>query len=225
MAIFFAHFPMPALGQEQAEPTLKAEGLPQLLARIDGDAMLQDELKACPGELFGTKENWLSSLLGGNHATDKDDRLACQRDPQACLNACLEGASSEQCFALARAFQENKALASAKHAHMMFAAACARGSAGGCTNRGAGIRNEGFASDPWAFAAPGDRDACLFRTFSASCGAEDAWGCAMLGHSYMTGEGVAADKGQAKARFEKSCAIAPDFEACNFARFLQEMMQ
>jgi TPR repeat protein len=62
------------------------------------------------------------------------------------------------------------------------------------------------------------KNACQFRSFKIACRENDAWGCAMLGQSYQYGEGVTRSASMARSAFRKSCRLAPDFEACSFAR-------
>jgi TPR repeat protein len=100
----------------------------------------------------------------------------------------------------------------------MFAVACATGSAGGCTNRGAGIRNGFYDDDPFTGKSDEVRDACLFRTFEKTCLMDDPWGCTMHGMSFQYGEGVEADTEVAREFYLRSCALEPDFAACETAR-------
>ncbi len=130
--------------------------------------------------------------------------------------------NGQACFSLARVLQEHGAPAFDRHYEPLFALACAIGKPGGCTNRGGGIRNGGYAADPSKSWSEAEKATCLRRTFKIACENEDAWGCAMYGQSLFTGEGGAQDDAAAAAAFEKSCAINPDFDSCEFAQILSE---
>jgi hypothetical protein len=82
----------------------------------------------------------------------------------------------------------------------LYLRACMLGSAGGCTNRAAGRLNE----------RKHDVDDCTVRSFGASCGGDDAWGCAMFAFALAkTGkrEGVSAAA-------KKACELTPNDEPC-----------
>jgi hypothetical protein len=94
------------------------------------------------------------------------------------------------------------------HAH-----SCALGTAAGCTNRAARIRNLPDDLDPlWAL-SDADRISCLARTFRLACDNDDPWGCLMAGQSAALGEGSSPDLAQAQKDFERTCDLAPDKEA------------
>jgi TPR repeat protein len=142
---------------------------------------------------------------------------ACEADPAYCHSACTQALSGEACFSLGRAMQDNEPETKGRHYEALFTQACALGHAGGCTNRGGGIRNGGYEDDPFRAVDDAERESCLFRTFEVACGEEDAWGCAMLGQAYHRGEGVPADADSALRHYRQSCEISPDFAACQFA--------
>ncbi|MDQ6433549.1 SEL1-like repeat protein [Mesorhizobium sp. LHD-90] len=47
----------------------------------------------------------------------------------------------------------------------------------------------------------------------------------MHGQSYQIGEGVTPDRAKARALYEKSCAIDPDFSACDYANELSRTLE
>ena len=108
----------------------------------------------------------------------------CKKTPDKCLQKCTNGKNGEYCFELARAFetyewpQEIGTLEMQDFSGRLFALACAYGSAAGCTNRAAGIRNDRHSEDPFNDLASQQPKikACLFSTFQLACGAKDAWG-------------------------------------------------
>ncbi len=80
------------------------------------------------------------------------------------------------------------------------------------------MRNGRYAGDPFRETPLAMRQDCEVRSFMLDCDRRGAWGCAMLGHAYRNGEGVAAQPERARAAFEASCRIAPKFAACTFAK-------
>lgn len=74
-------------------------------------------------------------------------------------------------------------------------------------------------------ADPEELQACLLRTFATACREDDAWGCTMLGQSYQYGEGTPVDLFMARRFYEKSCSMAEDFPACDFARQQMESLE
>ena len=138
--------------------------------------------------------------------------------PELCLEQCRKFDDPQACLNLALALQTREPEAPAKFVQSLFAQACALAEEGGCTNRGAGIRNGGYEDDPFARRTPREARACQFRTFDFACSKDDAWGCAMLGQAYAAGEGVAKDRNKANIAFSRACAQDPKFAACDFAK-------
>ena len=146
-------------------------------------------------------------------------------EPASCYALCTWWSNAPACFDLALALEHHSLdVADILDKERLYALACAGGFPAGCTNRAAGIRNGGYAEDPFRDAPRADTDACLARSFRLDCDRRGAWGCAMLGQAYRLGEGVAAEASRARAAFDMVCAINPDFAACTFAkRQLAEM--
>lgn len=180
---------------------------------IDANEQIQSMFKMCPADTYRrANANGLLRLAAAQTRLPQ-----CISDPTSCYDACVAGSGSA-CFNLARSFQQDEKAVPQRYAEMLFTTACGFGHAGGCTNRGSGIRNSLPYGDPFRAADEKSKDACQFRTFRLSCGQGDAWGCAMLGQSYQYGEGVARSASFARGAFQKSCRIAPDFEACTFSK-------
>lgn len=200
----------PAFPQEQ---TSQADQYREIQRRLAANSQAQSLWNACPADIFKTEKAFWSGLI------DNPDYEAgdCEQDAPGCYRHCFEARNENACFALALTLQLNTERALSRHWETMFAVACAMGSAGGCTNRGAGIRNGRYEDDPFSDKSEGVRDACLFRTFEQSCLADDAWGCTMHGMAYQYGEGVKADPEVAKEFYLRSCALVPDFDACDTA--------
>lgn len=163
---------------------------------------------ACPADLPRRRARRLA-----NPALDEN---ACAAAPAGCLAAC-EAGDGAACFHLGRVFQED-ASHPARVWERLFAAACAGGHAGGCTNRAAGIRNGDYDDDLFARRGKSERESCLRRSFERACRGEDAWGCAMLGQSWRVGEGGPSNRGQARRAYDEACRLAPTFAACEFAK-------
>ena len=180
-------------------------------AAISKDRRLSHMLRQCPADVFGKRQ-----------ATARLPRAiskaSCEDSPGACFRACVQGADGEACFRLALTFQSHDEVVRPLHAETLFALACANGEGSGCTNRGAGIRNGDYAGDPFKRKPEAVQESCQYRSFKIACEQDDAWGCAMLGQSYQYGEGTRGNAALARAAYEKSCRLAPDFEACEFAR-------
>lgn len=197
---------------DDEEPAIDEAGFAEVQRAMDAEALFAAAHQACPADLFETEKPFWRAMT-----RDRRVRVsACEADAMGCYRRCVEARSGNACFSLARALQDNLARDAGRYWEMLFAHACAIGHAGGCTNRGAGIRNGGYESEP--FDAVDDRDQCLLRTFETACEREDAWGCAMHGQSYHYGEGVAPDTQMARRYYTRSCEISPEFAACHFAR-------
>lgn len=208
-----------ALAQDGGEPAYDAAAMARVEALIDADPKLSGRYAVCPADVFGSERPFFGDLAEGIELE------TCERDPAFCHAACTQGQSGDGCFALARAMQENEPATKARYYEGLFTQACALGHGAGCTNRGGGIRNGNYEDDPFRHMDGTVREDCLFRTFEAGCGDEDAWGCAMLGQSYHYGEGVEADEDAALRYYRQSCTIDPDFASCDFARRRIEMIE
>lgn len=181
---------------------------------MDGEAFFSVGHQACPADLFETERPFWRAMT-----RDRRVRVStCEADAMGCYRRCVEARSGNACFSLARALQKNLPRDAGGYWEMLFAHACAIGHAGGCTNRGAGIRNGRYDDEPFEGVDRDSRDLCLFRTFETTCEREDAWGCAMQGQSYHYGEGVGRDTQAARRHYLRSCEINPKFAACRFAR-------
>ena len=199
---------------------IRTDLFPGLFEKLENDVELQALWGSCPADIYRREAAFWASYIDNPDVKVEQ----CETDPAGCHAKCIQARNENACFSLGRALQSNLEEEYSRHWEALFARACATGSAGGCTNRGAGIRNGRYPDDPF-MAKPEDvRDACLFRTFETSCSADDAWGCAMHGQSYLLGEGVAEDPVKAAEFFQKSCEIAPEFAACDYAKVqLQEI--
>lgn len=183
----------------------------ELLARMKSDRELAKLLYLCPADVAGRN-------VASRRDTPADPEEACQRDPAACFDWCKAG-NAEACMNLAFALDVDKPAGSSNARKALYAAACALGDPGGCTNRASELRNSDDF-DPLDHAAEPAKN-CEARTFRYACEHDDAWGCAMLGQALLNGEGAPADARQARAYFDKSCNIDAEFEACKFAKKLE----
>ena len=209
-----AAFAAPAFALDAENRTVDPETLGTVLARIDASAEIGAHYRACPDDIYASKVQGLP-----NPREEIGLDAVCAADPDGCLNACLFERDAERCFMLGYLLHVAKNAPDARYAEMLYAQACATGSAVGCTNRGAGIRNGDYANDPFGNADPKETDACLTRTFDRMCAEDDAWGCFMVGQSYEHGEGVPKDDAQSKRFYRMACDISPDSGACTRWRF------
>ncbi|WP_022704582.1 SEL1-like repeat protein [Pseudorhodobacter ferrugineus] len=171
---------------------------------------------ACPADYYASRKSWWRDLTRGNTSVSFE---FCKKNFDRCTNLCLSTSDAKACVNIARILENRKedgARVASRKAHAL---SCAFGRAGGCTNRGGGLRNRDVADDPMQSASV-DLNACLFRSFDLACSEGDSWGCAMSGQTYQLGEGVAADPARAKQLFQKACDLAssPKFAACSFAQ-------
>jgi TPR repeat protein len=201
------------LAAAQGPPAVKTDMFPALFEKIRNDADLQELWSACPADIYRTK----AAFWVGQIDSSDIDVSECEADPFACHRACFQGLNENACFSLALALQRNAEEKFSRYWEAMFARACAAGHDGGCTNRGAGIRNGLYNDDPFTARSEIARNSCLFRTFQTSCRAGDAWGCTMHAQSYQYGEGVPVDRDKAAEFYRKACDIHPDFDACYYA--------
>lgn len=184
----------------------------------DSDALLA----ACPADIYASRRNPLRDLLQDQQLQDWS---YCRDNAAACAKACSTDLDSWACLALAIAMEIADKPAFELPARRYHAFACALGQAGGCTNRGGGMRNAPIPGDPWwpeaAITPTGvTKESCLYHSFRAACTGGDSWGCAMLGQALEFGEGTAPDATSAQLHYTEACALAGDeaFAACVFAR-------
>jgi TPR repeat protein len=180
-------------------------------AAINKDRRLSHMLRQCPADVFGKRRAAAGHPRAGSEA-------ACDASLGECFRACVRGADGEACFRLAQTFQSHDEVVRPTYAQTLFTLACASGEGAGCTNRGAGIRNGDHAGDPFERKPERVQESCQYRSFKIACEQDDAWGCAMLGQSYEYGEGTRGNAALARTAYAKSCRLAPDFEACEFAK-------
>jgi hypothetical protein len=199
----------------------EATQISALLPALEKNQELPAVYEVCPADIYKSKMT-LFSLLRTDEWPDLD---ACEADLKYCHDACVHGKNGEACFSLARLLQDNGAPAADRHYEPLFALACAIGKPAGCTNRGGGIRNGGYENDPSGKWTEEARGLCLRRSFKTACDGDDAWGCAMHGQALFLGEGGPEDWGLAKAAFEKTCTLDPDFDSCGFAKSYMEDMK
>ena len=196
----------------------KADLFAPLYLKLKDDQALQAFWRRCPADIYRRSP-------ASSKASADIEKAQCLADPSSCHAACFQGHNENACFALALAVEEQSGDEAPHHyQELLFARACASGSAGGCTNRAAGIRNGLYKDDPFTTKPKPARNACLFRSFQAACLAGDAWGCTMYGQSYENGEGVAASSAKAAEFYRKACKIDPDFAACDYAKSQLEGM-
>ena len=213
-ALSFAVLAVLGLVPANAEEPAYDAAASEVMERMDSDDRYAAIHAMCPADLFGKDQPFWRPLVADRNVSLE----TCEKDAMSCFLRCSEARSGAACFGLARAFQENHEDDKSRYWQMLFAQACALGYAAGCTNRGAGIRNGYYADDPFDDVDRSSTELCLFRTFEASCGDDEAWGCSMHGQSYYYGEGVVADPEAALRACRKACDISPDFAACDFAR-------
>jgi len=202
-----------ALAQEVTLLPINKTALTKVMGAIDKNEKVQKLYEGCPADTFDTANQ--------NYAGDVDEDDVpniCRKTPRSCLKNCLQKGDATQCFDLALVFQDDELQAQPVYSEKLFALACARGSASGCTNRGAGLASSDDEKDPWQKVSQDKRDLCAFRSFKISCQKEDAWGCYMHGNTHSSGEGTKLDNAKARAAYEKTCKIDPEFTACDYAK-------
>lgn len=204
-----------ALGLCFAAPAF-AQDLDDAARRLLQDPGATPLLAACPADIWQTRAGWLEFLLPSSGWKTG----ACADDPAACATACLERNHGEACISLGILMEADPLPENDLAARRAHALACALGQAGGCTNRGGGIRNVPLAGDALSERPFHEIEDCLARTFTIACTAEDSWGCTMAGQAREYGEGVPKDAKAARALYAMACTLAgdPAFGACTFAR-------
>jgi len=171
---------------------------------------LSKVIRLCPADMAGTD--------GTNNVED----LArdCAAAPYQCLAKCNSG-GDETCLALAHAFDaatDPRIEPTTKE--FAYARACSFGNANGCTNRAAFIASR---PEHWLPEfTESDANLCAFRSWSLTCDADDAWGCAMLAIFSGEGRGTARNSDVAVRLVEKTCLLWPDSDPCRAAtRYLE----
>lgn len=228
LAALFALAPVLSLGpgasradEAPAAPVFNKAEAAEISAPLRQDPALLRSFGTCPADTFARERPFWRWAFAPRRPTER----RCAREPASCYVLCTWWSNAPACFDLALALEHHSLdVADILDKERLYALACAGGFPAGCTNRAAGIRNGGYAEDPFRDAPRADTDACLARSFRLDCDRRGAWGCAMLGQAYRLGEGVAAEASRARAAFDMACAINPDFAACTFAkRQLAEM--
>jgi TPR repeat protein len=196
----------------ETKPGFDPAAAKAVAAAIDKDPRLAGMLRQCPADLFRREMRRVS--IRSERVSDR----SCDARLGQCFEACARDGDGNACFRLAQSLQAHEEEVAPRAWEALFAAACAAGKGAGCTNRAAGMRNGGHEDDPFRDAPETEKETCEFRSFSIACRQGDAWGCAMLGQAYQHGEGTKRSVAKARGAYGKSCAIAPDFEACKFAK-------
>lgn len=212
LVILSAIWLAPGLHPASAQSVNRSEAH-DVMGLIDGDPAVSRFYALCPGDQFNRRRGARTSDV----SVASTEQSACAANPENCWKLCWERQSGRACFALARVFQDHGE-DKAPHSQILFTLACAGGYGAGCTNRAAGVRNGDYRDDPISAQPKQRREACLLRSFQRACTDGDAWGCAMLGDAYRLGEGASANKGRARANYTRTCAIAPNFSACEDAK-------
>jgi len=151
---------------------------------------------ACPDNIFKGPE-----IKFQNHVS------YCAKNEANCFNLCNKG-SGNHCFGLAYSYMDKKV--SQKTIEPLFAKSCALGLVGGCTNRGAYIKNNEVKT----------RAKCMFNTFKFTCSKKDAWGCAMYGMVLSKGLGGTQNIELALQKLEIACINDKKDSACGYAKSL-----
>lgn len=205
-----------AAGQET---TFDKSVLPKLFEEIDRRGTPGDYFQQCPVDI------WLKATAIGDSILPAVaiDYEHCEQDVLACAKLCFDRRSGDACFETARVIQDNTPADQQTETEAMFAQACATGSAGGCTNRGAGILQNQLPDKLRGNSDEAQR--CTYRTFKLTCDESDPWGCTMLGMALHYGEGASKNEAAALAAYNKSCEIDSDFTACQYAKAAMRTLQ
>ena len=167
--------------------------------------VILDDLQQCPAD------------LSPKHTVRYVSKTKiCRANLSACFDQCINAGDANHCFALALFLQENESL-DKKYAESLFARACANGLAGACTNRSAGLMNTNNANKDAKLPSGENIRECVARSFKETCGAQDPWGCTMLGVVYLEGAGVKKDAKRAEESLRKTCELSPNSEPCRYA--------
>ena len=216
----------PLAKADDAAPAFDLAHAREVTAAMDKDPALAKQAAACPADIFRQEaplwRRWLGLPSRDPYATTQK----CEEHPEECYKMCSDFGNAANCFHLALALQRHEADIDSRFAQMMYAKACALGYSGGCTNRGAHMRNVAHIDDESRKAEAAAQDLCQYRSFKLDCEDDEPWGCAMLGQAYQYGEGVGADAASARKYYGKACTLAPNFVACDFSKSaLKEMSE
>ena len=211
---------LPAAPARAQTPALNLDEARGVTALMDKDRLMQRTAHACPADVYATLVSPPERVISPRDVADD----YCAAFPGECYRLCAETRSPVHCFRLAQTFEANISVIKPRYKLALFTFACATGGKGGCTNRGAGLRNGYYDDDPLRRLSRKAKQSCEFRTFRTACGKDDPWGCAMLVQSHRVGEGTPRNATRARRSYEKSCALKPDFAACRFAKSDLEAM-
>lgn len=203
-----------ALAQDEAgrqSPDFDPGALPAMYEAIDRNQETIANYKQCPSAIVGKSRGWMSYIVGSGELEFDD----CAKNPAFCLKLCFEDRNENACFVAGRVLQEHAPDDKDEYSDKMFAQACALGHDAGCTNRGAGVRND--ESPASGLADLPDKGACTFGAFEYACGKDDAWGCFMYGQALEEGEGTPTDLTAALKAYKQTCDGRQDFVACTWA--------
>ncbi|RUS63460.1 sel1 repeat family protein [Pseudorhodobacter sp. E13] len=206
----------PLHAEEVKVADIPGDLITQSIAGISATNGIDALYAACPADIYASQTSLWRKLLRGDSSITY---AFCKENFGRCQSLCLQEDDARACTHMARVLEFRDEEGARVASRKTYALACALGRAGGCTNRGAGLRNRTVAGDPMQ---SGDVALvpCLFRSFEQACAEGDSWGCAMSGQTYQLGEGVSADPAQAKRLFLQACDLAssPKFAACVFAQ-------
>ena len=193
----------------------------QISERLHAEPRMLRSFEACPADAFARERPFWRGLAEPRRPTER----TCALHPAECYSQCVGWANGPACFNAAQAFEHHSLdTPDELDRQRLHALACAMGYPAGCTNRAAGIRNGQYRDDPFRTVLLATKQACEYRSFLIDCDRRGAWGCAMLGQAYRNGKGVASQPKRARAAFEASCEISPNFAACDFAKRQLKLM-
>ena len=203
----------PVWAQAQSPTAAEQATANARLLAIPSAAGLVDQ---CPADIYKTEQSIWNRLTG---STAFETRASCRADFLTCLDACTENTDARACLhvgILLDQTDDDDLKLAARYSHAL---ACAGGQRSGCTNRGGGIRNVRVEGDRLSLLTSDEKVSCLFDTFTLTCEAGDAWGCAMLGQAYHQGEGTAENTARAATLYARTCAMVsgPEISSCAFA--------
>ena len=209
-------FAIPAKAEIAQIADIPAQSVVDAIRQVDAVEGIDSLYAACPADVFESRTSLWTRLVRGDTSVTFE---FCKKNYDRCTALCIVEQDAKACINTARVLENRREDGAKVASRKAYVLGCALGRAGGCTNRGAGLRNRIVEGDPMQ-ATRVDLTACLFRTFAQACDAGDSWGCAMSGQTYQLGEGVAADPNRAAVLFEQACALAssPRFAACKFAQ-------
>ena len=198
----------------EAPVSLDGPAAQRVIAAMDAEPRIASTWAMCPADAYDRSAPSYARWV----KPDSEKPDTCATSPETCYRRCMDGADAGACFGLGRAFQLRPEEIDDRHAQMLYAMACANGMGAGCTNRASSLRSVPVAGEPLLSLPAKVRNNCEYRSFHIGCAQGDAWSCSMEGQAYQLGQGVPTDAAQARASFDRSCRIAPDFVACTFAK-------